>query len=65
MVLIMSSNFTKAERTYQNSKPYTFRELEDMLKGLESKYREVFEENRCLKIDVEHYEKLFKDAKNV
>lgn len=59
----MSKVFTKKERTYQNSKKYSFRELEmafnHSLKIIESKDKEI----ESLKAEVESYNKIFDDAK--
>ena len=55
--------FTKKERTYQNSKKYSFRELElafeHAVKLIETKDKEIKE----LKAEVAKYEKIFNDSK--
>lgn len=62
----MSSKiFTKKERAYQNSKKYSFRELElafeHSLKMIQSKDEEI----EGLKAEVARYERIFEDEKEV
>jgi len=60
----MSKTFSKTEKAYQDSRSYTFRELEQCVAGLNTEYKKLVEENIELKLEVQKYEKLFKEAKN-
>jgi hypothetical protein len=55
--------FSKTEKAYQASKPNTYRDLENMLKGLSAEYATLLEENKQLKEDNTRYERIFNDAK--
>ena len=61
-----SKKFTKEERTYQNSKPYDFRDLEvslivkrDQCELLKKEVKRLTEENAGLRYDVKKYENIF------
>lgn len=65
---MVKDKFTKAERKYQNSKPYDFRDLELSLvvkrneaETLKKEVKRLTEENAGLRYDVKRYEKLFAD----
>ena len=65
---MVKDKFTKAERTYQNSKPYDFRDLElslvvkrNEVETLKKEVKRLTEENAGLRYDVKKYEKLFAD----
>lgn len=67
----MNKRFTKKERTYQNSKPYDFRDLEvslivkrDECETLKKEVKRLTEENAGLRYDVKKYEKLFEEVKD-
>jgi len=66
------TNFTKAERTYQNSKPYDFRDLELSLdfkikecELLKKQKQRLEEENASLRYDIKKYEKIFEGEQGI
>ena len=55
----MSDKFTKTEKQYQASKPYTFKELEGALASMHTEYKKLVAENTELKQDLQKYDKIF------
>lgn len=55
----MSGKFTKTEKQYQDSRSYTFRELESALASMHIEYKKLVAENVELKQDLRKYDKIF------
>ena len=60
----MAKTFSKTEKAYQDSKSYTFRELEQAVAGYDIEYKKLIEENTELKLEIQKYDKLFSEAKS-